>query len=48
MTETRAGAPPPKGGYSKKTVLTETGKIDVRLPRDRAVRAPKGRVRLQP
>jgi putative transposase len=29
------GGPDRRDGYSKKTVLTETAKIDVRIPRDR-------------
>jgi putative transposase len=34
-TETASGGKNRRNGYSKKTVLTETSKIDVRIPRDR-------------
>jgi putative transposase len=33
--EAKAGRPNHRNGYSKKTVLTETSKIDLRIPRDR-------------
>jgi len=33
--EAAAGKPNHRNGYSKKTVLTETSKIDIRIPRDR-------------
>jgi hypothetical protein len=35
LGETAAGKGNHRNGYSKKTVLTETSKIDVRIPRDR-------------
>ena len=35
-SEAADGAKNRRNGYSKKTVLTETAKIDVRIPRDRA------------
>ena len=34
-TQTAEGSRNRRNGYSKKTVLTETSKIDVRIPRDR-------------
>ena len=34
-SEAADGAKNGRNGYSKKTVLTETAKIDVRIPRDR-------------
>ena len=34
-TEAAEGSRNRRNGYSKKTVLTETAKIDVRIPRDR-------------
>ena len=33
--EAAAGKPNHRNGYSKKTVLTETSKIDIKVPRDR-------------
>ena len=33
--ESAAGKPNRRNGFSKKTVLTETSKLDLRIPRDR-------------